>query len=203
MTIKLANNAVSRLSSPITATDTTLSVSAGEGVRFPTLAADETFPITVVKSDGTLEIMRCTERAADLFTVVRAQEGTAPQEFAAGDRIELRLTSGALDEKIDQSLETVRKEKLDKSENLSDLDDAEEAVENLGLSSVAKQDSNNVFAGDNKFAKVPTVGNDPINALPGSSLNQIALTSDDDCNDLADGWYCWGADSVPENAPRA
>lgn len=96
MKIKFTNNATSRLSSPITATATTLSVKAGEGIKFPILAAGEWFPVTVVKADGTLEIMRCTARTGDNLTVARGQENTTPIAFAVGDRVEVRLTENAL-----------------------------------------------------------------------------------------------------------
>lgn len=98
MALKLANNAVSRLASPITASSTTIALTPGDGAKFPTLSAGDWFPITVVKSDGTLEIMRCTARTNDTLTVTRAQEGTAAVAFAAGDRVELRLTAAACDE---------------------------------------------------------------------------------------------------------
>lgn len=107
MTIKLANNVGSRLSSPISESDTAISVLAGEGVKFPTLAEGETFPVTVVKADGTLEIMRCTARSGDMLTVLRAQEGTAPQEFSIGDRIELRITAAVFDERVGEITESI------------------------------------------------------------------------------------------------
>ncbi len=96
MALKLANNAVSRLASPITTASTTIALTPGDGAKFPTIGAGDWFPITVVKRDGTLEIMRCTARTNDTLTVTRAQEGTSAVAFAAGDRVELRLTAAAL-----------------------------------------------------------------------------------------------------------
>jgi len=98
MTIKLSNNAVGRLSSPLSAVATSLSLSANEGARFPSLGVDEFFYVTAVTSAGVLEIMKCTARVGDVLTVVRGQEDTAPQAFSIGDRVELRLTVGALDD---------------------------------------------------------------------------------------------------------
>lgn len=98
MVLKLANNAISKLASSLTAAATTLSVTPGDGAKFPTLTAGDWFPLTIVKSDGTLEIVRTTARSSDTFTIVRAQEGTAASDFSAGDRVELRLTAGALPE---------------------------------------------------------------------------------------------------------
>lgn len=95
MALVLKNNAVSRLASPVAVGDTSLQLTATEGSRFPLLAAGDWFPVTVLRSTGALEIMRCTARAGDALTVTRAQEGTAALTFEAGDRVELRMTAGA------------------------------------------------------------------------------------------------------------
>lgn len=100
MGLVLKNNAVSRLASSLAVGDTALPVSASEGSRFPALATGDWFPVTVLRSDGTLEIMRCTGRAGDTLTVVRAQEGTSAKTFNAGDRVELRLTAATFDQLI-------------------------------------------------------------------------------------------------------
>lgn len=94
MGLKLANNALSRLSAGISPTDTTIVLVPGGGASFPTLGAGDYFPATIVKADGTLEIVKVTARAADVLTVARAQENTTAKSFNAGDRIELRLTAG-------------------------------------------------------------------------------------------------------------
>jgi hypothetical protein len=95
MALKLANNAVSQLAANVAVGATTLAVTPGDGAKFPTLGAGDWFPLTVVKSSGALEIMRCTARTTDTLTVSRAQEGTAALAFSAGDRVELRWTSAA------------------------------------------------------------------------------------------------------------
>lgn len=97
MATKLSNNATTRLAASISSTATQISVTAGDGAKFPTLAAGDSFPVTLVKSDGQLEIVKCTARSGDLLTVVRAQEGTAAKAFTAGDRAELRVTEATLD----------------------------------------------------------------------------------------------------------
>ncbi len=96
MALKFANNAVSRLVSSITAAATTIPLQTGDGAKFPSLDAGDWFPVTVIRGDGTLEIMRCTARSGDNLTVTRAQEGTTAKTFSAGDRAELRLTAGSL-----------------------------------------------------------------------------------------------------------
>lgn len=83
------NNAATVLASGIAAGDLALTVATGTGARFPTTASQH-FYVTLIDSDGTMEIVKVTNRAADVFTIVRGQDGTAAQAFVAGDRVELR-----------------------------------------------------------------------------------------------------------------
>lgn len=103
----LKNNAVSRLAVSVSATDLQLSVSAGDGAKFPELSAGQWFPTTLIRADGVLEIIRVTGRNGDLLTIVRGQEGTAPLAFSAGDRVELRATAELLNGKLDKDGGTI------------------------------------------------------------------------------------------------
>lgn len=96
MSLLLNNNATSRLGAALGSGATSLSVTTGEGGKFPTPAAGDWFPLTIVNAAGALEIVRCTARSSDTLTIVRAQEGTTALAFSSGDRIELRLTVAAL-----------------------------------------------------------------------------------------------------------
>ena len=96
MAVQFKNNAASRLAVAISSSATSLSVTAGEGGKFPALAVGDWFPLTLVNASGALEIVQCTARAGDVLTITRAKEGTSAQAFAAGDRIELRLTEAAI-----------------------------------------------------------------------------------------------------------
>jgi len=89
MAIKFANNAYSTLASSITNSATSITLTTGEGARFPSFSAPDYFL--------NLEIVKCTTRSTDVLTVVRAQESTTARAYAAGDRIELRITAGVLD----------------------------------------------------------------------------------------------------------
>lgn len=93
----VANNAATRLAASIGTADTTISVMAGTGSSFPSPSAGNWFPVTIVTVTDLLEIAHCTARSGDVLTVTRAQEGTSAKAFTAGDRVELRLTSGVLD----------------------------------------------------------------------------------------------------------
>ena len=96
MPIKLANNATSTITTAINASDVGVVLATGDGAKFPTLAAGEYFYITFESSGGTYEIAKATARAGDSLTIVRAQEGTTAQSFAAGSRIELRVTAQSI-----------------------------------------------------------------------------------------------------------
>lgn len=98
MAVLLTNNAITKLASSVTTGATSIALTAGTGALFPSPSGGNWFPVTVIKSDGSLEIMRCTARSTDTLTVTRAQEGTTAKAFSAGDRVELRLTVAALAE---------------------------------------------------------------------------------------------------------
>ena len=109
---KFANNATTTLAVALSNTSTQLSVAAGTGSLFPSIAVagDEHFSCTLVSATQ-LEIVQVVTRIADVFTIVRGTEGTTAQTFAAGDRIELRLTTQALTEFLtkEDEQETSRK----------------------------------------------------------------------------------------------
>jgi len=94
MGLKIKNDAVSRIASGISSSATSIVLTPGTGLLFPTLSSGDYFPATLIKSDGSREIVRVTARSTDVLTVVRAQEGTVALTFNANDRIELRLTAG-------------------------------------------------------------------------------------------------------------
>lgn len=101
--LKLKNNALGRLNALINTSATTISLVPGQGARFPALTLPgEHFPATLIADDGAIEIVDVTGRAGDVLTVVRARDGTAAAEFAVNDRIELRLTAGALQGELDR-----------------------------------------------------------------------------------------------------
>lgn len=141
MAVLLTNNASSRLAVALTAGATSFSVTSGEGAEFPSLAAGSGnwFPVTLVKASGALEIVRCTARAGDVFTVTRAQEGTSAQAFSVGDRVELRLTKAVIDDILQQLSDLSNAALLD-ANNLSDVASKPTARTNLGLGTAAVAD---------------------------------------------------------------
>jgi len=140
MAVLLANNATSKLASSLTTGATTLAVTTGEGSKFPSPTGGDWFPLTLIKSSGALEILRCTARSGDVLTVTRAQEGTAAQAFSAGDRVEVRLTKAVIDAIVQQINDLTNSALLD-ANNLSDLENAATARGNLGLGTAATKNA--------------------------------------------------------------
>lgn len=93
------NNANSVLLQATAAASISVTVPSGEGARFPAPNAgnDERAMLTLEdRRTGQLEIVRLVSRATDVMTVLRAQEGTTAQDFAAGAVVSNRLTAGVL-----------------------------------------------------------------------------------------------------------
>ena len=94
---QFTNNAASTLAASILVGATSLTVAAGTGALFPTLTGSQYFMCTLQNTAGTIiEIVKVTARSTDTFTIVRAQEGTSASAFASGDKCELRLTAGEI-----------------------------------------------------------------------------------------------------------
>jgi hypothetical protein len=93
MGIKLSNNAFATLAAGINSSVTSITVTSGQGARFPTLSAGDYFYATLIDTSNNLEIVKCTARATDVLTVVRAQESTTARAYSTGDRIEIRITA--------------------------------------------------------------------------------------------------------------
>lgn len=92
-----ANNASSTLAADLTAIATTLTLNAGDGdAKFPSPGVDQEFQMTLVDDVGNIEVVACTSRTIDSCTIVRAQDGTSALAFVTGNRAELRLAKGAL-----------------------------------------------------------------------------------------------------------
>lgn len=93
------NNANSRLFAGISNVSLSLQVAAGEGAKFPNPTGGDFFLATLSKVTGgiesDIEIVKVTARATDVFTIIRAQEGTAAQVYAESDWIQLRMTAAS------------------------------------------------------------------------------------------------------------
>ena len=148
MGIKFANSAFATLAAGINSSVTSITLTTGQGARFPSLAGGDYFFATLIDTSNNLEIVKCTARATDVLTVVRAQESTTARAFATGDRIELRVTAGGL---VDLAGEL-----LAKASNLSDLTNVTTARTNLGLAAVAASGSATDLSGTLAKARMPS-----------------------------------------------
>lgn len=93
MTVLLKNNASGFLATSISASDTSILLTSGTGASFPNLGSGDYFYATITPTSGTSEIVKATARSGDALAIVRAQEGTVALSFAAGARVELRVTA--------------------------------------------------------------------------------------------------------------
>ena len=99
MAVLYTNNAATTLASSITAAATSLTVTSGKGALFPAPVSPSYFYATLSNSDGSvMEIVKVTARTTDTFTVTRAQDGTTAVAWNAGEKFELRITKGMLDD---------------------------------------------------------------------------------------------------------
>jgi len=96
MSLLFTNNAVSTLASGISDVATSLTVQAADGLKFPNPTGNDSFLITLEDASNNIEICECTNRSGDVFTIVRAQEGTTALNWLSGDSVELRITAGVL-----------------------------------------------------------------------------------------------------------
>jgi hypothetical protein len=167
-----ANNASTTLTAELTTGVTTISVT--DGSVFGTPSATRCIYLTL-DNGADLEIVRCTGRATNDLTVVRAQDGTSqPASWANGSDIEARLVNEALD-----YLEP------------GDEDSSDGSIA-IGLS--ADVSSNN-------SADSVAIGNGAfVDAISGSSV-AIGLSATVDSNSLAavaigPSAYADGADSI-------
>lgn len=90
------NNASSLLASGIASSDTTVTMTAGQGALFPAISAGQYSVGTLEDTNGNIEIVYITGRTTDTMTITRAEEDTTALSFASGSRFELRVTAGVL-----------------------------------------------------------------------------------------------------------
>lgn len=98
MTIKFSNNASATLAASIGSGATSITVSTGQGILFPSLGAGDYFYATLVDDVNNLEIVKATARVGDVLTVVRGQDNTTARNYSAGDKLEVRVVAAAMEE---------------------------------------------------------------------------------------------------------
>lgn len=83
MALKLTNNASSILVNTIASTDTSIVITTGSGIKFPTMITGDYFYASLQDAAGNYEIVKVTARSTDSLTIVRGQEGTTARAFTA------------------------------------------------------------------------------------------------------------------------
>ncbi|NBS68928.1 hypothetical protein EBT31_08420, partial [bacterium] len=98
MSVKFSNNATTELASSIGTSDTSITVV--DASKFPILTAGDYTYVTLDTDTAspTREIVKVTAIAGNVLTVARGQDGTSPASFAAGTKVELRLTAALLND---------------------------------------------------------------------------------------------------------
>ena len=103
MAIKLKNNAVSFLTTAIVGTDVGLTITTGDGSKFPTLGVDDYFYATITDPSGNYEVVKVTAVSGSSMTIVRGQEGTIGLSFPVGSRIEQCITAQSILDVVTQT----------------------------------------------------------------------------------------------------
>lgn len=99
MLVLINNNAGSKLGAAIDSSQTSLTVTTGTGLLFPSPITPAYFYATI--AEGTkLEIVKVTARSGDSFTVIRAQDGTTGQAFTIAAKFEQRWNRAQVAETI-------------------------------------------------------------------------------------------------------
>ncbi len=98
--IKVTNNASGSLNTGINDSVESLSVKAGEGAEFPTLAGSEYFYATLQTAAGVWELVKVIARSSDTFTIERNVDGSSgsPHAFSADDIVSLRPVAQIIDD---------------------------------------------------------------------------------------------------------
>ena len=96
--ISLRNNAQSVLTLPVSTEQTLLNLSLGDGGKFPDLSLGDSFRCAIKDSAGNVEFIRVVQRAGDILTVERGQEGTRARDWKVGARVQLRMTAKTWEE---------------------------------------------------------------------------------------------------------
>jgi hypothetical protein len=157
MGIQLKNNASGTLATAISASDTGIVLTTGNGASFPALAAGDYFYATLESTGGTFEVIKVTVRSGDSMTVVRAQEGSTANSFAAGSRIELRVTAASATEFLQSGTGAVIRNFRDKLRETVSVKDFGAVGDGITDNATAFQALHTYLAQDNisRFVLIP------------------------------------------------
>jgi hypothetical protein len=86
----------SKLAATLGSGDLTLTVTAGDGKNFPNPTGGTILLTLTNASNNNVEVVACSSRSGDSFTISRGAADTAAQAFVKGDSVTLRLTGSTL-----------------------------------------------------------------------------------------------------------
>ena len=109
MPLIIYNNVYGTLAAPILAAAVTLSLTGGQGARFPLTAGQWTYATLVKAATGELEVIKITQRVADVLTIERGKDGTVALDCAALDRVECRPCAAAMNDILADGIDNSRK----------------------------------------------------------------------------------------------
>jgi hypothetical protein len=112
MAVKVTNNAFGTLSVGINGSVGTLTLTTGQGSRFPILGAGDWFWGTLTNAANAIEVVKVTARAADVLTITRGVDGTAGLAWLTADKFELRPTAALFNDKADVVAVTLKADAL-------------------------------------------------------------------------------------------
>ena len=103
--LKKKNFAKTLCAEQLTIGELDLTITTGEGVKFPAVGAGNTFmavlwgaAFATPEADTTREIVLAYQGSTDVMTIVRAQEGTTAKQWEIGDNFMLIASSAVFDE---------------------------------------------------------------------------------------------------------
>jgi hypothetical protein len=92
-----ANEVTAQTAAAIGATDTTVTLSSGQGAMFPQdMAAGSYAPGVIYNTAGAQEIVEINAVNGDVLTITRGAEDTTAQAWPAGSVVDQRITAGGL-----------------------------------------------------------------------------------------------------------
>ncbi len=184
------NNAKSLVDAAITDVATTLTVTAGEGARFP---ATGNFNLAIWTraefadpADDTAhaEIVTCTARSTDSLTIIRAQEGTTGYAHAGGETVMLNFTKAQALE-----YETAINERLPQGDGSTyDTDDAKIGYSALGGLMIRLTNKTGSASVTGEVVRASTGTDDAVELCVGGSLDPTGVFLDGGIADGAEAW---------------
>ena len=101
MSLLFDNFASAGVAATLLSTDAVVTVNATEGDQFPSPTGDEYSVLVLEDAQGVKEVVHLTGRTNDDLSITRGQEGTVANQYAILSRIEMRVTTGFLQQFCD------------------------------------------------------------------------------------------------------